>query len=125
VYQEGTAALVLLPTLVFLHPVALWQPRTLVLLVALGLVCTALAHTLFIYGLGNVSAVTASLLASLEPVWGIAFALVLLGERPSTRTLVGGAVIVAATALPAAWDAVARAGAAPQRSPRSSGSSGI
>lgn len=102
-YQDGTAALVLLPTLLLLHPATLVQPRTLALLLALGLLCTALAHTLFIDGLGSVSAQAASLIASLEPVWGIVFALALLGEVPAVRTLLGGAVIVAATALPTLW----------------------
>jgi len=102
-YQDGTAALVLLPTLLLLHPATLFQPRTLALLLALGLLCTALAHTLFIDGLGSVSAQAASLIASLEPVWGIVFALALLGEIPAPRTLAGGAIIVAATALPALW----------------------
>lgn len=102
-YQDGTAALVLLPALLLLHPATLIQPRTLALLLALGLLCTALAHTLFIDGLGSVSAQAASLIASLEPVWGIVFALALLGEVPAPRTLAGGAIIVAATALPALW----------------------
>lgn len=102
-YQDGIAALVLLPTLLLLHPATLIQPRTLLILLALGLLCTALAHTLFIDGLGSVSAQAASLIASLEPVWGIVFALALLGEVPALRTLAGGAIIVAATALPALW----------------------
>lgn len=102
-YQDGMAALVLLPTLLLLHPATLIQPRTLLILLALGLLCTALAHTLFIDGLGSVSAQAASLIASLEPIWGIVFALALLGEIPAPRTLAGGAIIVAATALPALW----------------------
>jgi drug/metabolite transporter (DMT)-like permease len=104
VYQDSGAALALLPTLVVLHPPALAQPRTVLLLVALGLVCTALAHTLFIEGLSRLSAQSASLIASLEPVWGIVFALVLLREVPGARTVVGGALIVGATTLPTAWD---------------------
>jgi drug/metabolite transporter (DMT)-like permease len=103
VYQDGGAALALLPTLVVLHPPALAQPRTLLLLVALGLLCTALAHTLFIEGLSRLTAQTASLIASLEPVWGIAFALVLLREVPTARTVAGGALIIGATMLPVAW----------------------
>ena len=66
------------------------------LLVVLGLVCTALAHTLFIGGLAVVTAHTASVIAALEPVYGIALALVLLGEVPGARTIAGGALIVAA-----------------------------
>jgi drug/metabolite transporter (DMT)-like permease len=71
-------------------------PREVALLLALGLVCTAFAHTLFIGGLAAVSAHTASVIAALEPVYGIALALALLGEVPGPRTLAGGALIVAA-----------------------------
>ena len=66
------------------------------LLLALGLVCTALAHTLFIASLREVTARTASVVAALEPVYGIALAFVLLGERPDARVLAGGVLIVAA-----------------------------
>ena len=44
--------------------------------------CTALAHTLFIGGLAVVTAHTASVIAALEPVYGIALALAFLGEVP-------------------------------------------
>jgi drug/metabolite transporter (DMT)-like permease len=101
-YQEGVAALALLPAL-WLAPLA--APLTLsqaLLLITLGLVCTALAHTLFIAGMRAITAQLASLLACLEPVWGILFALVMLGETPTTRTLLGGVIILAATLTPAA-----------------------
>ena len=69
------------------------------LLVVLGVVCTALAHTLFIRSLRVLSAHTASIVATLEPVYGIALAFLLLGEMPSARTLAGGALIVGAALL--------------------------
>jgi drug/metabolite transporter (DMT)-like permease len=101
-YQEAVAACVLVPAL-WLTP--LTAPLTLYqvfLLVTLGLVCTALAHTIFISGMRTLTAQLASLLACLEPVWGILFALILLGETPAPRTLMGGAIILAATLIPAA-----------------------
>jgi drug/metabolite transporter (DMT)-like permease len=70
-------------------------------LLVLGVGCTALAHTLFIAGLRQMTAQLASLLAALEPVWGILLAILLLGEWPSVRSLAGGAIIVLSTALPA------------------------
>jgi drug/metabolite transporter (DMT)-like permease len=103
-YQDGVAAIVLLPTLLLLAapaPGALTL-RTLLLLATLGLVCTALAHTLFITSLRNITAQLASVIAALEPVWGIGFAWLLLAEAPSTRTLAGGALIVGATLIPGA-----------------------
>jgi len=100
-YQDGVAAIVLLPALLFVRPSAPPTWSQLFALLILGLACTALAHTLFIAGLRTLTAQLASLIASLEPVWGILFALLLLGELPSIRTLAGGAIILAATMLPA------------------------
>jgi len=73
--------------------------REIALLLLLGLACTALAHTLFIAALGAVSAHAASVVAALEPVYGIALALMLLDEVPGPRTLAGGALIVGAAML--------------------------
>ncbi len=70
--------------------------RDVMLLVALGVFCTALAHTLFIASLRRVTAHTASVVAALEPVYGIALAAWLLHEVPTLRTLVGAMMIVGA-----------------------------
>ena len=71
-------------------------PRELVLLIVLGVFCTALAHTLFIHSMRVLSAHTASVVVALEPVYGIALAFVLLGENPGWRTMIGAALIVGA-----------------------------
>ena len=47
----------------------------------------------------RVSAHTASVVAALEPVYGIVLAAVLLGERPDAATLAGVVLIVAAALL--------------------------
>jgi drug/metabolite transporter (DMT)-like permease len=70
--------------------------RDLVLIVVLGAICTALAHTLFIASLAGVSAHTASVVASLEPVYGIVLAAVLLDEVPAMRTMLGATLIIIA-----------------------------
>jgi drug/metabolite transporter (DMT)-like permease len=101
-YQEVIAALALLPALWLTPLAAQLTIGQALLLIALGLVCTALAHTLFIAGMRSAPAQLASLLACLEPLWGILFALALLGETPSARVLLGGAIILAATLTPAA-----------------------
>ena len=99
-YQDGVAALVLLPALFLTPAAALWTPHELFILLLLGVVCTALAHTLFIASMRNITAQSASLLASLEPVWGILFGIVLLKDIPTPITLLGGTVILCATLLP-------------------------
>jgi len=94
-YQNAVAALVLLPMLAVADLRV--DARQIGLLVFLGVICTALSHSLFIRGLRFVRAQLASVIACLEPVYGIAFAFFLLHEVPSTSTLAGGALIVATT----------------------------
>lgn len=99
-YQNGVAAIVLLPIFFRTATGAFWMPRELLILLVIGVLCTALAHTLFITSMRVITAQLASLLASLEPVWGIVFAGLLLGATPTAMTLLGGAIIVGAALLP-------------------------
>ena len=92
----------------FLLPLALWQwsgvdfsisRHDLIVSAVLGIVCTALAYSLWIEGLRRVRVQHASILGYLEPVSAPFYALLLLGEAPTTTTLAGGALIVAAGVL--------------------------
>jgi drug/metabolite transporter (DMT)-like permease len=83
-------------------PVFLIQPRApapadLPALVFLGVVCTALSHTLFISSLKQIRAQTASVITGLEPVYGIVLAFFLLKETPALSTLAGGGIIIGAS----------------------------
>ena len=95
-WQNGIAALVILPWS--------WSEswdlsgKDWGLLFILGVVCTVGGHTLLINGLRHVRAqVVSLLLAGMEPVFAILFALFLLGETPSGQTLLGGVLIVGTT----------------------------
>lgn len=46
------------------------------------------------------SGLLAGVSAGPEPVWGILFAVLLLGELPTPRALLGGAIIIGAARLP-------------------------
>lgn len=106
--QNGVAALVLLPWIGMSPPTL--SARDALLILLLGLFCTALAHWMFIQGLAVVKARTAAVLTALEPVYGILLALFLLREVPSLRMGAGGVIILAATV----WVSVRREeGAAP------------
>jgi len=91
-YQDISATLVLIPVLFLvdykLNIVGIGQ------LILLGGIFTALAHTLFIMGLSTVKVHKASVIANMEPVYGIVFAFLLLNEWPSWNILLGGAIIV-------------------------------
>ena len=98
-WQNFWAALVLVPVAWASGEVPALGVREVALLAVLGLVCTAFAHTLFIRALARVSTHTASVIAALEPLYGIALAVLLLHEVPDARTMAGGALIVGAAIL--------------------------
>ena len=75
------------------------QPARMLLLAILGIVCTALAHYLFIKSLRYVRAQLASVVTALESVYAILLAVLFLGEIPSLRTLAGGSVILGAVVV--------------------------
>ena len=90
-YEQATAAVILFPFILS----AKLQPSAadLALLMFLGVITTALAHTLFINSLKTLPAQLAGICSSMETVYGILFALILLGEIPSIREITGAAVI--------------------------------
>lgn len=77
-------------------------PQEVGLLLVLGVLCTAVAHTLFIESLAVLRTQTASVISALEPIYGIVLAALLLGELPTLRTLAGGGLIIGTT-LWAGW----------------------
>ena len=97
-WQNCWAALALLPVCLA-GPLPVIGAREIGLVLVLGIACTALAHTLFIDSLRTLTAHTASVVAALEPVYGIVLALLLLDEVPGWRTIVGAALIVGAAIL--------------------------
>ena len=93
---------------VVLLPLALWQTvsagrvmsgHDLAVAVVLGLVCTALAYTLWTEGVSRIRVQHAAILGYLEPVSAPLYALLLLGQRPGSWTLAGGALIIVAGLL--------------------------
>ncbi len=98
-WQNAFAALCLLPVMIWNASTLAPTARDVVLIVVLGVLCTALAHSLFISSMRHVSAHTASVVAILEPVYGIALSVALLGERLDARTIAGGTLILAAALL--------------------------
>lgn len=68
-------------------------------LIFLGIFCTAGAHTPFIQSLHSVKAQIACIIATLEPVYEILLASLIIGEMPTLRTIAGGAIIVVNSAV--------------------------
>lgn len=93
-YEQGTAAVVLLPAL-FLVPTQ-WNTQNIVGIAVVGLICTALAHSLYVAAQRYVKAQTAGVISGMETVYGILFAFLFLKEVPGVRELIGGILILGA-----------------------------
>ena len=73
--------------------------RDLIAGIALGVICTALAYTMWTAGMGLIKVQHSSILGYLEPVSAPLYALLLLGQGISLWTVVGGGLIVVAGLL--------------------------
>lgn len=91
-YEQATAAIVLLPAVLLTQ--TNWNMQNIVGIAAIGFICTAFAHSLYVAAQRKVSAQTAGIISGLETVYGIVYALIFLGEVPTVRELVGGAIIL-------------------------------
>lgn len=99
-FEQATAAAVLTPA-----ALALWtapSPEDVAAVGAIGVLCTALAFSLFVTAQRSVRAQTAGIISGVETIYGIVFAWWFLGEPPTLRELLGGAVILS-VAMAASW----------------------
>lgn len=60
----------------------------------LGLLTTAIGHTMFVKSLKHFSAATASIIGSVQPIFGIIIAILFLQEIPTKNTIIGGLLIL-------------------------------
>jgi len=97
-HQNAFASLAILPLLMSVSR-ELPSIKEIFLIAGLGIFCTALAHTLFISSLKELRATTVSIITSLEPLYGIVLAAILLNEIPNLRTIAGGTLIITATSI--------------------------
>ena len=93
---------------VIVAPLAIWQlsssgyqltGRDWLAVAVMGVLCTAVAYTLWVEGTRHVRVEHVTVLGYVEPVAGPVFAVLLLGQLPGLWTWVGGAMILAAGLL--------------------------
>ncbi|MBZ0303254.1 MAG: DMT family transporter [Anaerolineae bacterium] len=92
-------ALLLAPTLLLTDLDWLAEPRSLVVILHLGLVATALAYVLFARGLSRVLTATAVTLSLAEPLTAGILGVWVVGERLSALAIVGIGLLVAGLGL--------------------------
>ncbi len=89
-------------------PLALWQfhstsyrldGRAWIAAAVMGVVCTAIAYTLWIEGTRRVRVEQVTILGYVEPLMAPLFAIFLVGQLPGMWTVVGGALILGAGLL--------------------------
>lgn len=90
-YEQGIAAITLFPALFIVKAVP--NATDLLALIFLGIICTALAHSIYVSSLKKVKVQTAGIISGMETVYSIVFAYVLLKETLGVRELLGGLII--------------------------------
>lgn len=91
-YEQSSATIILLPALLFINIIPTFKDISL--LIFLGIVTTALAHTLFISSLKHVEAHKAGIISAMESVYSILLAYLFLHEIPTVREIVGAIIII-------------------------------
>lgn len=91
-YQTVIITVLLLPTLFFMDVSGLQSQFPFLLLLAF--ITTAVGHSLMLHSLKFFSASTASIISSLQPVFGIILAFFFLQETPLKNTYIGGSLIL-------------------------------
>ena len=89
-----TAAIAFALSLFFPAPVV--TPKAIFAVLALGVVQIGLASVLFSYGIQRITALESILTAVLEPLFNPVWVFLATGEVPGLRSLMGGAIIIAA-----------------------------
>lgn len=96
-YQTGIVSILIFPVLFFVEMdevLSQWQA-----LVVLALFTTAIGHTLFLLSFKNFTVTTASILSSVQPVFGIIIGAIFLSEIPTLTTIFGGVLILTAVVV--------------------------
>ena len=91
-YQTLIISIVLFPTLFFMDLSGFKSQLPYLLLLAI--LTTAIGHSLMLHSLKFFSASTASIISSLQPLFGILLAFLFLKELPSLNTFYGGSIIL-------------------------------
>jgi len=91
-YQMGVTMVILLPALYYLEPTTYIEKLPYLLI--LGVVTTAVGHTLFLNSFKKFSVGTVSIMSGIQPIYGILLGILFLSEIPSNRSILGGILII-------------------------------
>ncbi|CAM1350064.1 DMT family transporter [Tenacibaculum insulae] len=92
-YQTLIITICLAPVLFFMDVSGFQSQLPYLLLIAL--LTTAIGHTMMVHSFKHFSVSTASIISSVQPIFGIILAFIFLNEIPNTNTFIGGSLILA------------------------------
>ena len=92
-YQTLIITICLVPVLFFMDLSGFQSQFPYLLLIAL--ITTAIGHTMMVHSFKHFSVSTASIISSVQPVFGIILAFIFLNEIPNMNTFIGGSLILA------------------------------
>lgn len=96
-YQTLIITIFLAPVLFFMDISGLESQFPFLLLIAL--LTTAIGHSLMVHSLKYFSVSTASIISSIQPIFGIILAFLFLNEIPTTNTYIGGLLILSTVVI--------------------------
>lgn len=91
-YQTVLVTILLFPVLFFMDVSGLQSQFPYLILLAL--LTTAIGHSLMLHSLKFFTATTTTIISSLQPIFGIILAYFFLSETPTTKTFIGGSIIL-------------------------------
>ncbi len=92
VYEQGTSFFLLLPTLLIVDVTL--EMKDIGGIIVIGLLCTAVAYSIYVSVQKNIKAQTLGLISGMETVYSIFYAFILLTEIPSIQEILGASVIL-------------------------------
>ncbi|MGJ8743865.1 DMT family transporter [Polaribacter sp.] len=91
-YQLVIVTALLLPVL-FFSDISNFESQ-FPLLLLISLLTTAIGHSMMVHSLQHFSVATASIISSIQPVFGIILAYIFVNEIPNINTIIGGSLIL-------------------------------
>ena len=92
-YEQAMVAVVLLPVVLINGYFSAARGIDILMIILLGLFCTAIAHTTLISAMKAIPAQLVGLCNSMETVYAIALAALLLGETPTINEVIGAIIV--------------------------------
>tara|TARA_B100000963_G_scaffold357361_1_gene379398 strand:- start:179 stop:1039 length:861 start_codon:yes stop_codon:yes gene_type:complete len=92
VYQLIIVSVLLSPVFYFYDVKGLGASLPAIL--TLALLTTAIGHTFFVHSFRNFTISAASIISGVQPIYGIIIGMIVLGEYPGVKTIIGGAIIL-------------------------------